>query len=180
VEAARVEVLPHFSRRGRRPPRPHVRGAPVLSLYPRLLDGALSRCALVAVLLTLNLAVAMRFPYTAALSTATLYLAEAVLASPSSEPLCPPRATSAGHPARRGRVPPTRSSLRKGATRGLPRCRCGSRRRSTLPERCGPQVRRDGCRRPSGGGGGVDCLRYKIFPGLRMLWGSKICLSSLM
>jgi hypothetical protein len=58
----------------------------VLSLYPRLLDGALSRCALVAVLLTLNLAVAMRFPYTAALSTATLYLAEAVLASPPQNP----------------------------------------------------------------------------------------------
>lgn len=77
-----MEVLPHFSRRGRRPPRRHVRGAPVLSLYPRLLDGALSRCALVAVLLALNLAVAMRFPYTAAFSTATLYLAEAVLASP--------------------------------------------------------------------------------------------------
>jgi hypothetical protein len=64
-------------------------GHPVLSLYPRLVDGALGGGAFAAVLLALNLAVAMRFPYTAAFSTATLYLAEAVLASPLLRTLLP-------------------------------------------------------------------------------------------
>jgi len=62
---------------------------PVLSLYPRLVDGALGEGAFAAVLLVLNLAVAMRFPYTAAFSTATLYLAEAALASPFLRSLLP-------------------------------------------------------------------------------------------
>jgi len=64
-------------------------GHPVLSLYPRLVDGALGEGVFAAVLLALNLAVAVRFPYTAAFSTATFYLAEAVLASPLLRSLLP-------------------------------------------------------------------------------------------
>ncbi len=64
-------------------------GHPVLSLYPRLVDGALGEGVFAAVLLALNLAVATRFPYTTAFSTATLYLAEATLASPLLRSLLP-------------------------------------------------------------------------------------------
>jgi hypothetical protein len=62
---------------------------PVLSLYPRIVDGALGGGAFALGLLVTNLAMAMRFPYTAAFATATLYLSEAALASPMLRGLLP-------------------------------------------------------------------------------------------
>ncbi|MCX8137631.1 hypothetical protein [Pyrobaculum aerophilum] len=55
---------------------------PVLSLYPRAVDGALGQGAFAAVLLLVNLAVSLRHPYTSAFSALTLYLAEVALSSP--------------------------------------------------------------------------------------------------
>ncbi|AET31726.1 hypothetical protein [Pyrobaculum ferrireducens] len=74
---------------------------PILSIYPRSVDGALGQGAFAALLIVVNLAVSTRYPYTSAFSTLTLYLAEAALSSPTLRlalplPELPPPDTALG------------------------------------------------------------------------------------
>lgn len=76
-------------------------GHPVLSIYPRLIDGALGGGVFAALLLLLNTAASTKYPTTSALATLGLYLASAALSSPvlrSVAPLpeLPPPATELG------------------------------------------------------------------------------------
>jgi hypothetical protein len=101
---------------------------PILSLYPRLIDGALGQGAFAAVILLLNLAASIRSPYTAAFSATTLYLAESALSSPILRALLPLPELPQPDGARRRRTLAERlnSQARRGNSRGA--CGSGSRR----------------------------------------------------